>query len=125
MGHLFYTELGNKGYYDVNGQGPQPDYGLVNKGYFINLTEFSNDGFGRFYWSGTTYLDAPIAACALTLFAGEQFVTFKIPVNDYGYGYALAVYDGQLGAPVPIPGAILLFAPGFAGIAVLRKRLKK
>ena len=28
-------------------------------------------------------------------------------------------------APVPIPGALLLFGPGLAGLAAVRKRLKK
>lgn len=31
MGHLFYTELHNKGFYDTNGN-YQPDHGLTNKG---------------------------------------------------------------------------------------------
>jgi hypothetical protein len=117
MGHLFYTELGNKGYYDVNGQGPQSGYGLVHKGSFINLNDISN-----FYWSGTTYSDAPIAAYAFTFYAGEQLATFK----DILYGYALAVYDGEVvGAPVPIPGAILLFVPGLAGLIAVKRRIKK
>ena len=33
MGHLFYSELGNKGYYDTSGN-YQPGYGLTNKGPF-------------------------------------------------------------------------------------------
>jgi hypothetical protein len=44
MGHLFYTELGNIGYYDVNWQG-QSGYGLVNSGPFAHLTNFA-------YWYG-------------------------------------------------------------------------
>ncbi len=37
MAYMFYTELGNKGYYDISGSGPQPGWGLINKGPFINM----------------------------------------------------------------------------------------
>ena len=54
MGHLFYTELGNKGYYDTNGN-DQPDYGLTNTGVFKNLVS-------DWYWSGTEYAANPDGA---------------------------------------------------------------
>ena len=38
MGHLFYTELGNKGYYAIDGTNPQPGWGLTNTGDFQNLS---------------------------------------------------------------------------------------
>jgi hypothetical protein len=46
LGHLFYKELGNKGYYDVNGN-YQPGYGRLNTGPFKNL-QYN-------YWTGTEY----------------------------------------------------------------------
>jgi hypothetical protein len=54
-------------------------------------------------------------------------------LNDYTYmtwTTAAGTWSSDLRgtftvAPVPIPGALLLFAPGLAGLAILRKRLKK
>ena len=49
MAYLYYVELGNKGYYDTNGNGPyQADSGLQHTGPFSNL-------LSREYWSGTEY----------------------------------------------------------------------
>lgn len=48
MGHLFYEELGNLGYYDTSGNYPQPQWGLQHSGDFDNLVASS-------YWSGTEY----------------------------------------------------------------------
>jgi hypothetical protein len=38
--------------------------------------------------------------------------------------YTIAVHAGEL-ASVPVPAAILLFAPGLTGLAVVRRRFKK
>ncbi len=48
MGHLYYTELGNKGNIATDGTHPQPGWGLSNTGPFQNL-------YSSFYWSGTEY----------------------------------------------------------------------
>jgi hypothetical protein len=45
MGHLFYTELGNKGKYDISCK-KQAGWGLSNKYPFVNLKPY-------LYWSGT------------------------------------------------------------------------
>jgi hypothetical protein len=42
----------------------------------------------------------------------------------WGTGDALA-FKAQFGSAVPIPGALLLFGPGLAGLAVVRRRFKK
>ena len=55
MGHLYYTELGNKGYYDTSGNGPQAGWGLTNQVPFTNL-------IASWYWSGTEYADDPNSA---------------------------------------------------------------
>jgi len=86
MGHLYYTELGNKAYYDVNGNF-QPDFGLKNIGPFTNLLP-------KDYWSGTAY----------ALINNEKWDF------DFSYGYqgtsrddiytsyvAIAVHDGNVG----------------------------
>ncbi len=53
MGHLYYTELGNAGYYDTSGNPTgcshiNPPYCLTNTGVFQNLQ-------ADYYWSGTEY----------------------------------------------------------------------
>jgi hypothetical protein len=69
MGHLFYTSLGNKGYFDVSknpgsGWGTDAAWGLKNKGPFINL-------YPDFYWS-SEYSIYKEMAWAFSLFSGSQ-----------------------------------------------------
>ncbi|MEN6351139.1 MAG: hypothetical protein ABFD08_17310 [Syntrophomonas sp.] len=63
--------------------------------------------------------------------AGLQ-VWFEIDTTDEGWAVtltksALSIDGGELPGPqpgaVPIPGAVLLFAPGLAGLAVIRKKM--
>ena len=108
MGHLFYTELGNKGYHDVN-RNPQSGWGLVNKAPFANLQP-------SYYWSGTDYAGDPTGAWFFNFLLGSQDSAVT------GSFYALAVRSGDVGA-VPIPGALLLFVPGLAGIVALKRRM--
>ncbi|MCX5805543.1 MAG: VPLPA-CTERM sorting domain-containing protein [Proteobacteria bacterium] len=42
--------------------------------------------------------------------------------NGYGWDKSSDVNVQVMGAPVPIPGALWLFGPGLAGLAVLRRR---
>lgn len=56
--------------------------------------------------------------------AGNSYTTI-IEFNDNGPGGA-AWYEARLTyTAVPLPGAILLFAPGLAGLAAIRRRFKK
>ena len=113
MGHLYYTELGNKGYYATDGTYPQDGWGLNNTGDFNNL-------IASWYWSGTEYADNPDYAWLLNLFHGNQYNYYK-PNRECG----LAVRSGQVSAaPVPVPGTMLLFSTGLAGLAVLRRKRK-
>ena len=110
MGHLFYTELGNKGYSDTSGNWPQSGWGLTNTGDFQNMQP-------DFYWSGTEYATNPDLAWLFSTNYGLQF--------SYGKGYdsyAIAVRPGDVSAPVPEPGTLLLLCSGLAGLATWRKR---
>ena len=99
LGHLYYESLRNAAH------GP-----LANTGLFKNLQPVN-------YWSSTTTNE----------FAGNAFI-FNFSNGRQGHaaknfftGFSvLAVHSGYVHAP--IPGAILLFAPGLAGLAVMRKK---
>jgi len=111
MGYLYYTELGNKGYYDKNGN-PQSGYGFANTAPFKNL-------YGNAFWSGTEYSADPLSAWVFGTVYGNQGVTSK----SYAY-YALAVLPGDVAAtPTPIPAAALLLGSGLSGlIGMMRRR---
>lgn len=112
MGHLFYTELGNKGYYDTNGN-RQPDRGLKNTGDFEYLTE-------SWYWSGTEYAINPVFKA--WIFSTDDGLQY--PTNQSSSNSGLAVRSGQVStAPVPVPGAIWLFGSGILGFIGLRRRM--
>ncbi len=109
MGHLFYTELGNKGYYDTNGN-PQSGYGLTNTGAFKNLVSY-------WYWSGTEYAADPNYAWSFaTDGEGSQDAAGKVNV-----AYALAVLPGQIQS-VPAPASMLLIGSGLAGLVGLARK---
>jgi len=110
MGHLYYEELENLGYYDKSGTF-QSGYGLQNTGEFNNL-------IASWYWSGTEYADDQDNAWYFYMVGGDQNGHYKP-----GNGYGLAVRSGQVSA-VPVPGAIWLFGTGLAGLSVLKKRKK-
>ncbi len=66
MGHLFYTELGNKGYCSTSGYCPQAGWGLKNEGPFTHL-----DPVG-YYWSSTEYAATPSNAWFFNFYTGAQ-----------------------------------------------------
>lgn len=90
LSYLYYVDLGNKGYFDVN-HNQQTDCGLVNVGPFENLQSFA-------YWSGSDYGQGTDYAWSFLTFWGMQEYATKNQV-DY---YAMAVHDGNVGASASV-----------------------
>lgn len=114
MGHLFYTELGNVGVYDINGNptgcGGSPPYCLTNTGDFQNLIAIQ-------YWS--TLSSNPSYAWTFNFRYGLQEGTYAGATT-----FALAVRPGDV-AVVPEPISSILFVTGgmlLAGRRYLRKK---
>ena len=111
MGHLFYTELGNKGYAATDGTYPQPGWGLTNTGDFQNLQP-------NVYWSGTEYVATSSYAWLFYADYGYQDFVYK----GVG-GYAIAIRPGLAVAPEPM--SMILFVTGGVVLAARRKLLRR
>ncbi|WKZ11137.1 MAG: hypothetical protein QY320_08390 [Gammaproteobacteria bacterium] len=111
MAHLFYSTLGNTGFYDTSGRptgcSPSSPYCLTNTGPFSNLQPDS-------YWSGTTYAPSPGDAWGFSFYYGFQYNNSK---SD-GF-YAWAVRSGD--AVVPVPAAVWLFGSALGVMGLLRR----
>jgi hypothetical protein len=115
MAHMFYSTLGNTGYYDTSGSATgcsdSPPYCLTNDGPFSNLQRGN-------YWSGTTY--APNTSNAWN-FSFE--VGYQGSLNKSLSLPAWAVRPGDIGE-APVPGAVWLFGSAVAVMGALRRRAR-
>jgi len=122
LGHLFYEELGNLGYFSSDGTRYLSGWGLLNTGDFENLLAVQ-------YWSGTAYSDFWNAIWSFNMYLGHQSLLMIIDNTSYrvyNYGYGIALRNAQVSlletpAPVPVPGTIWLFGFGLIGLVVLPK----
>ena len=121
MGHSFYTDLGNKGYRDVDGF-RQSGWGLVNKGSFTNLQYYP-------YWLGMEYAPHPSSAWRFNFYYGYQGAVIKDRDRDRDRDRD---WDRDRDRdrdrdmpPVPIPGAVWLLGSGLIGILGVRRKFSQ
>ncbi len=105
MSHLYHIELGNKGYYDTSGVGPQTGWGLVNTNPFSNLQP-------GLYWSGTQYASDTSLAWNYGFDFGYQAF-----FNKSDLMFALAVRPGQVASIDTVPIAFSFTAQTGAALS--------
>lgn len=118
MGHLFYEELGNLGYFSSDGTRRRSGWGLINTGDFENLLRV-------LYWSGTEFSDRWNAVWSFNMDLGDQRILMVYTPSYYMYpsNYGLALRNAHVSvAETPVPGAIWLLGFGLIGLTALRKK---
>ena len=123
LGHLFYSTLGNRGFYDINGAQRSSGFGLVNRTYRGDGISIAFDDLQAWpYWFGeegssmdekSGLLDA---AWIFGFISGQQFQFSKETP-----AFVWAVRDGDV-APVPLPGGLGLFMAGLGALLFARQR---
>ena len=113
MAHLYYSTLGNVGYFDTNGTpigcANAPNYCLTNPGPFSN--------FQIVYWMDTNYAPIPGHSWRFDFTHGYQGFA------NYGaWIHAWAVSPGDV-TTVPIPPAVWLFGSALGLMGWMRRKL--
>lgn len=117
MTHLFYSTLGNTGYFDTSGLATGcsgPDLCLTNDGPFSNLAH----SYPNVYWSGVEY--APDTTLAWTFYF--DFGNAGADQKVANPSYAWAVTDGDALTVVPLPPAVWLFGSALGLMGWTRRR---
>jgi hypothetical protein len=112
MGYMFYTNLGNVGYYNYGPEGGTNSvFGLQHVGPFINFQSFV-------YWSNNEYADQPTRAFSFVTANGGQNANLKTALT-----FAWAVHDGDVAAvPEPETYALMLVGLGMMGFIARRRK---
>jgi len=100
MSYMFYEDLGNTGFYDINGHSPLSGWGLNNNGPFDNILITGSAD----YWTGTNYTPNPEIASSFNFNLGFQNQEHKSLLSNPAW--AVRVIS------VPEPKISILFAIG-------------
>lgn len=111
LGHLFYSELDNFGYYSMGGI-YQPSYGLQNTENFINLVNLG-------YWFNNEVGYTPSLAWAFYMNDGGQGGEIK-QNGFYGIAVREAIVSSSV-SPIPIHGSVWLLGSGLIGLVKNRR----
>ncbi len=109
LANMFYSVLGNTGYFDASGTPTGCNPCFPSAGPFSNL---QSNG----YWSATEYAPTTISAWVFGMHVGIQADDAK--VHSY---YPWAVQSGDVSA-VPVPAAVWLFGSGLIGLIGVARR---
>ena len=94
---------------------------LTGRTHWIAFEVLSTGGFSGGLGTYPAYLQYPLSA---NMLSWDQGTTWRNNITWWnGINLSLAVRIEA--ASVPLPSALLLFGPGFAGIAAIRRRFKR
>lgn len=120
MSFLFYSALGNVGYYDIDGLATgckAPKYCLKNTESFNNIQIPFTGG----YWSGSGFMQSADTVWFFSFYDGYQ----GNYVKSSSVLYAWAVHDGDVAAPIPEPETYAMMLAGLGLLGVVARRRKQ